>query len=200
MRSLLHAFAAHGARMHIRNAALAILPLAPATAMPAPGELSAAQRPLHRERAPTDLCLSPLWQEQSTSSVFIPSSTIIGDTSSSRSRPSVVTRVRARAHRWASLENTETLPPRSDVRHEPVHPPVKDTVSRVAVAVAVAVAVSRVRVHRLAAISASGRERAQPLGLVPRVTHPSCSGGAPEHRSIPSVMASRPKGRQGSLI
>ena len=45
---------------------------------------------------------------------------------------------------------------------------VKDTVSRVAcdvdvavdVAVAVAVAVSRVRVHRLAAISASGRERA----------------------------------------
>ena len=32
------------------------------------------------------------------------------------------------------------------------------------------------------------------------VTHPSCSGGAPEHRPIPSVMASRPKGRQGPLI
>ena len=37
VRSLLPASAAHGARMHIRNAALAILPLAPATAMPAPG-------------------------------------------------------------------------------------------------------------------------------------------------------------------
>ena len=41
---------------------------------------------------------------------------------------------------------------------------------------------------------------AWPLGPAPRVTRPSCSRGAPEHRSIPSVMASRPQGRQGSLI
>jgi len=55
--------------------------------------ISAAQRPLHRERARTHLCLSPLWQDQSTSSVFISSSTIIGWTSPSWSRPSVTTRV-----------------------------------------------------------------------------------------------------------
>ena len=87
-------------------------------------ELSAAQRPLLRERARTHLCLSPLWQEPSTSSVFIHSSTIIGWTSPSRSRPSVTTRVRARVHRWPSSPYTEkylTQPPRSDAWHEPVH-------------------------------------------------------------------------------
>ena len=41
---------------------------------------------------------------------------------------------------------------------------------------------------------------AQPLDPAPRVTHPSCSGGSPESRSIPSVMASRLKSRRGSLI
>ena len=41
---------------------------------------------------------------------------------------------------------------------------------------------------------------AQPLCPAPCVTHPSCSGGSPESRSIPSVMASRLKSRQGSLI
>ena len=55
----------------------------------------------------------------------------------------------------------------------------------------------------LAGLSLASRCRAfvaQPLGLDPRVTHPSCSGGSPESRSIPSVMASRLKSRQGSLI
>ena len=47
--------------------------------------------------------------------------------------------------------------------------------------------------------AAAARSLPQPLGLVPRVTHPSCSGGSPESRSIPSVMASRLKSRQGSL-
>ena len=126
VRSLLHASAAHGARMHTRNAALAIQRLAPATAMPAPAVLSAAQRPLHRERAPTHLCLSPLWQEPSTSSVFIHSSTIIGWTSPSRSRPSVTTRDRAPADRWpsspSSARSTSPRPPLSDAWHEPVHP------------------------------------------------------------------------------
>ena len=41
---------------------------------------------------------------------------------------------------------------------------------------------------------------AQPLDPALRVTHPSCSGGSPESRSIPSVMASRLKSRRGSLI
>ena len=55
---------------------------------------------------------------------------------------------------------------------------------------------------RLVGLSLASRCRAfvaQPLGLAPRVTHPSCSGGSPESRSIPSVMASRLKSRQGSL-
>ena len=89
-------------------------------------------------------------------------------------------------------------------RHEPIHrmhgmslsthPCQRHSVACGCDVVAVA---PRVCVHCLAAISASqaaisasGRERAQPLGLAPRVTSPSCSGGAPEHTVHTSVKAS----------
>ena len=78
---------------------------------------------------------------------------------------------------------------------------VKDTVSRVAcdvdvavdVAVAVAVAVSRVRVHRLAAISASGRERASvpSLSVSPRVS--PALAAAEGRQSTRSILPSRPR-------
>ena len=90
-------------------------------------------------------------------------------------------RARGLAHRGCQLRESKTQP-------RDAHPlSVSDVLSHV----------------RLVGLSLASRCRAfvaQPLGLAPRVTHSSCSGGSPESRSIPSVMASRLKSRQGSLI
>ena len=89
-------------------------------------------------------------------------------------------RARGLAHRGCQLRESKTQP-------RDAHPlSVSDVLSHV----------------RLVGLSLASRCRAfvaQPLGLTPRVTHSSCSGGSPESRSIPSVMASRLKSRQGSL-